>query len=176
LSSLDIETNGYRVRISNIPSTVTKEQLLRRLNILPRYIERLKFPEQSVSNKSMVVYIIDQPSENLLRAKIREWHNSQFSPDVSNRIRCQLEQNMNDYDWDDHGDLSETLIRSRTSWSASNTSNHIQSTTKKLNAWGNNEKDTSSMLLQTTESNGILKTARKKALSKIILGISSLFY
>ncbi len=124
----------------------------------------------------MVVYIINQPSENLLRAKIREWHNSRYSPDVSNRIRCQLERNMNYYDWDDHGDLSETLIRSRTSSSASNTSNHIQSTTKKLNAWGNNEKDASSMLLQTVESNGILKTARKKAMSKIILGISSLFY
>ncbi len=115
----------------------------------------------------MVVYFINQPSENLLRAKIRQWHNSRFSPDVSNIIRCQLERNMDYYD---HGDLSETSIRSRTSSSSSNTSNH---TTKKRNAWGKNENDTS---FQTAESNGILKTARKKAMSKIILGISSRFY
>ncbi len=123
----------------------------------------------------MVVYFVNQPSENLLRAKTREWHNSRFSSDVSNKIRCQLERNMNYYDWDDHGDLSETLIRSGTSSPASNTSNRIQPTTKKPNVWGKNEKDMSSMLLQTGESNGILKTMRKKATSKIILGISSLF-
>ncbi len=164
------------MRISNLPSTVTKEQLLKRLDIPSKYIERLKFPDQAVSNKPMVVYIVNQPSENLLRAKAREWHNIRFSPDVWNKIKCQLERNMTYYNWDYPNDSSETLIPSRTSSSASNTSNHIQSTATKMASWFNGKKNTSLTSIQTEQSDGTnLKseetnntpsTTRKKAMSK----------
>jgi hypothetical protein len=157
------------MRISNLPATVTKEQLLTQLNIPSKFIERLKFPDQSVSNKPMVVYMVNQPSENLLRAKIREWHNIQFSPDVPNRIKCQLEWNMNYYDWDYRNHLSETLIRSRTSSSAFNSSSHIQSTVTKIAPWFNGKEETSSTSIQTEQSAGTnLRSAemKKKAMSK----------
>ncbi len=166
MCSLDSETSVYRVKISNLPSKITKEELLKRLNIPLKYIERFEFPDQSVSNKPMVVYLVKQPSENLLRKKIREWHNSPFSKDLPNKMKCQLERNMNDFDWDDHSDSSEISSQS------------LPPTTK-FAPWYDGKKDTLSTCIQTEQSNGTnMKLAqmnnspnitRKKAMSKIRL-------
>ena len=107
----------YRARISNIPSTVTKQDLIRRLNIPPRFIDLLKYPNQVSSKKLMVVYVIDQRSEKLLRKKIREWHNKSYSREQPSIIKCQLERNVNYFDWENHED---SVDRSRASSTASN--------------------------------------------------------
>ena len=56
----------YRVRLSNIPSTVTKEQLMIWLKIPLQFSQRIKFSDEQSLNQFMVVYVNNQASEKLL--------------------------------------------------------------------------------------------------------------
>ena len=124
----------------------------------------------------MVVYLVNQPSENLLRQKIREWHDRPFSQDRPSRMQCQLEYNMDFFDWDDHNNAAGVAIQNQASSLASNRVDNICPSTTKFAPWYNGKKDTPSATSQIepsndTESklidaNNISKAARKKAMSK----------
>ncbi len=172
MSCLDPAKSSYRVRISNLSSTITKEQLLKRLNIDKKYLNYLRFSDKLVSNEPMVAYIVNQPSENFMRSKIREWHNSPFSPDIPNKMKCQLEWNMDFFDWNYRSDLVEVLARNQASSSMSNTGNNTWPTTTKYAPWYDGKKDTPSISSQNeqsnvTDANHTPNTARKRAMSKI---------
>ena len=144
------------MRFSNVPSTITKEQLRQRMDIAVKYSDRLEFaPEEYISNGLMVVYFVQQPSENFIRSKIRSWHDKPYSNNQSSKIKCQLERNMSFFDWENDEDFS---TRSR----ASNTNNQIRSTKTKLAPWYNGNQDSSS-----DESNlRPVQTKRNKPMSK----------
>ena len=56
----------YRVRLSNILSTVTKEQLMIWLKIPLQFSQRIKFSDEQSLNQFIVVYVNNQASEKLL--------------------------------------------------------------------------------------------------------------
>lgn len=128
MSRLDPAKSSYRVRITNLSPTITREQLLKRLNINKKYLDRLKFPDKLVSSETMVVYLVNQPSENLIRGKIRDWHNRPFSQDIPNEMKCQLEWSMDFFDWDDHSELARVFARNWASSLISNVDNNTRST------------------------------------------------
>jgi len=129
------------VRISNLPSTVTKEQLLKRLDIGSELCVRLNLPDKPNPSSSMVAYLINQPSENFIRHKILAWHDKTFSEATSNKMQCQLEMNMDFFDWDDKTDLLAANARSRASSSASSTVGNIRSTITKIAPWYKGKKE-----------------------------------
>jgi len=142
LFETDSEKNPYRLRISNLPPTSTKQELKKRLNLnASKDLPRLILPEKQNPNSPMVVYLINQPSENFLRNKIREWNDKPFSESTPNKIKCQLEMNMDFFDWNDKSGLSETFVRSRTSSSISNTSSTTRLITTKYARWYKGDTD-----------------------------------
>ena len=140
---LDPERTTYRLRMSNIPSTVTKEELLKVFDVLPKYADRLKLPDSPISDPFMVVYLVQQPSQNLLRSKIRQLHNKTFSRGQSHPMKFQLEPNMDYFDWNNDADLPTP---SRISSSST--------TTTKAAPWSNGTEFQSS---QTTRSPRIMR-------------------
>ena len=66
LITADVINRYYRVRLSNIPSTVTKEQLMIWLKIPLQFSQRIKFSDEQSLNQFMVVYVNSQASEKLL--------------------------------------------------------------------------------------------------------------
>ncbi len=153
LFNIDPDKSFYRVRISNLPWTVTKEQLLKRLDIGSEVFLRLNLPDKPNSSSSMVAYLINQPSEKFIRDKILAWHGKTFSEGTSNKMQCQLEMNMDFFDWDDKTDLLASNARSRASSSASSTAGNIRSTKTKLPPWCKGKKESLPMPFQTAESN-----------------------
>jgi hypothetical protein len=150
LFNIDSDKSFYRVRISNLPSTVTKEQLLKRLDLESEVFLRLNLPDKPNSSSSMVAYLINQPSENFIRRKIRAWHGKTVSDDASNKMQCQLEMNMDFFDWGDKTDLLAANARSRASSSASSTVGNI---TTKLAPWYKGKKESLPMPFQTAQPN-----------------------
>ncbi|CAF1163774.1 unnamed protein product [Rotaria sordida] len=109
------EKDLYRVRISNLPSNTSKEELQKRLNISEKQFSHLILSkdenQNASSSSSMVAYFICQRSEYYIRNKIREWHNSSYSKSISNKIKCQLEINVDFHDWKDKNQSSSSSIR-----------------------------------------------------------------
>lgn len=115
---------------------------MKRLNIPERNISYLKFPDQPDPNMPIVVYLVNQSSEKFLRSKIFECHNKPFSTDTPNTMKCQLEMNVDFFDWDDKCHLLETFARSRTSSTISSTGNSTRSLTiTKPAPWYKGEKE-----------------------------------
>ncbi|CAF1455218.1 unnamed protein product [Rotaria sp. Silwood1] len=104
------EKDLYRVRISNLPLNTSKEELQKRLNISEKQFSHLILSKDENQNasSSMVAYFICQRSEYYIRNKIREWHNSSYSESISNKIKCQLEINVDFHDWEDKNQSSSS--------------------------------------------------------------------
>ncbi|CAF5182289.1 unnamed protein product, partial [Rotaria magnacalcarata] len=147
------EKNRYRVRISNLPSTTTEEQLKRRLNISDAQTSNIILPKDRNKNALIVAYFICQPSEKYLRSKIHEWHNSQYSANVSNKIKCQLEINGEFYDWNDKTDIIEKWIRNQNVSSMRITTHNNQTSRTKCPPWYQGEKASSSTLSHSERLN-----------------------
>lgn len=95
---------------------------MKRLKIDSRNL-KLQPPEKG-SNFSRMAYLMRQPSENKLRKQIDKWHNSSFSPIITEKIQCQLEINQELYEWDDLTDITRSSVPStRNSRSSSTNSN-----------------------------------------------------
>ena len=97
-----------------------------RLKIPSQFSQRIKSSGKKSSNQFMVVYVNNQASEKLLKNKIHQWHNAPYTPGLNRLIKCQLERDSLDLDWDNDNNLSETSDLSRTS---SMSSNHEQRNT-----------------------------------------------
>ncbi|UJR11175.1 hypothetical protein I4U23_015356 [Adineta vaga] len=105
---LDPRRNPYRLRISNLSPLTTKEELLENLDIHSRLITNLKFQEESTSKKSIVVYLVNQSSENFLRKKILQWQNKPLPTNTWKKIQFQLEKNMDFFNWENRNRSSSS--------------------------------------------------------------------
>ncbi|CAM2708528.1 unnamed protein product [Rotaria socialis] len=145
--------NLYRVRISNLPSTTTEEQLKTRLNISDAQTSNIILPKDRNRNALIVAYFICQPSEKYLRSKIHQWHNGQYSANVSNKIKCQIEINGDLYDWDDKTDIIEKWIRNQNVSSMRITTHNNKTNRTKYPPWYPGEKESSSTLSHSEQLN-----------------------
>ncbi|CAF3317114.1 unnamed protein product, partial [Rotaria sp. Silwood2] len=77
------EDAPYRVKISNLPSNITHEDLMKRLKIHPKSSHHLILqPAEQCSGSPRMAYLIRQPLENKLRQQIDKWHNTSIDCDV----------------------------------------------------------------------------------------------
>ncbi|CAF3866485.1 unnamed protein product [Rotaria sordida] len=96
------EKNFYRLRISNIPTTANKEELAKLLDIKGERISRIILKEDQDKNSSSdVAYLVHQRSVKYLQSRIYRLHDKNDSDDQSNKMKCQLEIDVDFYYWDD---------------------------------------------------------------------------
>lgn len=107
---IDSDNGRYRVRLSNLPSNITEDKLMAWMKINKTFSKNLKLqPVEQSLDSSRMAYLERQPVENRLRQQIDTWHNTLFSSDSQQKIRCQLEINQEHYEWND---LVDTIERS----------------------------------------------------------------
>jgi len=111
------EKDFYRLRISNLPATTTKEELVKLLRITEEHSTRLIFKEDQDKNSSSVVaYLIHQRALKYLRSLIHQLHNHYGSDDPSNKVKCQVEINADFYNWDDDCNSNQTNKSKSSPW------------------------------------------------------------
>ncbi|CAF1157811.1 unnamed protein product [Rotaria sp. Silwood1] len=89
----------YRIKLCNLPSNVTIEQLMSRLNIESKSMHNVKLSPEPCQNGTRTAYYANQVSENYTRKLVRKWHNQHFSDQSSRLIKCQVEYNVAIFDW-----------------------------------------------------------------------------
>ena len=118
------DENFYRLKFSNVPSTMTEQAFgnhFRLTSTSTSFVPRLKFAEENDATDKIVVYLIDQIAENLLANRIEQWHHASLSETPANRIRYQLERNLDYYDWNDRPPVLNSSSRSGAESNASST-------------------------------------------------------
>ncbi|CAF1131778.1 unnamed protein product [Adineta ricciae] len=110
-----LEDARYRVKLSNLPPDVTHDDLLKRLNINPKFSQHLILqPFDGNSTKpSITAYLVRQPSENRLRQLIDKYHDTFYSSTRQQRIQCQLELAQELFEWNDNTDIIPSVNSSR---------------------------------------------------------------
>lgn len=96
------EEAKYRVRLSNLPRDVAREELGNRLGIKSKHRNRLILQtDESENRATQTAYLIRQLLHNKLREQFGKWHNQPFSQQMPLLIQCQLELNQDYYEWND---------------------------------------------------------------------------
>lgn len=83
---------------------------MRRLKIQWKYQRQLIVESRDVdSGNPKSAYLIRQPYENKLRQQMDRWHGTPFSPEMPQKIQCQLEINQDYLEWNDSNDAVRPL-------------------------------------------------------------------
>ncbi|UJR16586.1 hypothetical protein I4U23_003486 [Adineta vaga] len=110
-----LEDARYRLKLSNLPSDITDEDLMKRLNLDSKYSQLLILQptDDNCPNLPKSAYLIRQQAENRLRQLISKCHNKPFSPTNQQRIQCQLEVSQQLFEWHDFTNVNRTINSSR---------------------------------------------------------------
>lgn len=86
--------DGYRIQITNFPPKTTRNDIIERLKLNMSQCENLVLPEDSNTQAPLIAYIVTQKSSTVAKRLIRSWHNQLWSDDKPYQIKCQLEINV----------------------------------------------------------------------------------
>ncbi|CAF3606062.1 unnamed protein product [Adineta steineri] len=110
-----LENARYRIKLSNLPGNVTREVLIKRLELNQKNTQHLVLEPVHHENVDYprMAYLIRQRAENCARLFMNRWHNTPFSATKSQKIQCQLEVSQDLFEWNDFKDETRSVNSSR---------------------------------------------------------------